>query len=79
MPHLLNVTKGFESVCLFYSPLQPIATQSRRREGKGEANFRMIINKITLKVNLTLNRIPIENQLEMIYFDTSTALLIQTH
>ena len=57
MPHLLNVTKGFESVCLFYSPLQPIATQSRRREGEGEANFRMIINKITLKVNLTLSAI----------------------
>jgi len=56
MPHLLNVTKGFESVCLFYSPLQPIATQSRRREGKGEVNFRMIINKITLKVNLTLKK-----------------------
>ena len=31
----------------------------------------MIINKITLKVNLTLNRIPVEIQLEMIYFDNN--------
>jgi len=27
-----------------------------------------MINKIILKVNLTLNRIPVEIQLEMIYF-----------
>ena len=30
-----------------------------------------MINKITLKVNLTLKRIPVEIQLEMIYFDNN--------
>ena len=33
--------------------------------------IKIMINKITLKVNLTLNRIPVEIQLEMIYFDNN--------
>ena len=62
--------------------IPPFFPSPRRREGKGDANFRMIINKMTLKVNLTLNRIPIENQLEMIYFGNNLIRLfciVATH